>query len=37
MNGAGPSLRMHAVVIDCAEFGPLVAFWSAASFCVAQG
>jgi predicted enzyme related to lactoylglutathione lyase len=30
LNEPGPSLRMHAVVIDCAEFEPLVAFWSAA-------
>ena len=25
-----PTIRMHAVVIDCAELAPLVAFWSAA-------
>jgi hypothetical protein len=30
MSDAGPSLRMHAVVIDCPEFAPLIAFWSAA-------
>lgn len=26
----GPTIRMHAVVIDCAELTPLVVFWSAA-------
>lgn len=30
MSDAGPSLRMHAVVIDCPEFASLIAFWSAA-------
>lgn len=30
MSDAGPSLRMHAVVIDCPEFAPLIAFWSGA-------
>lgn len=25
-----PGLAMHAVVLDCAETGPLVTFWSAA-------
>lgn len=25
-----PSLRIHAVVIDCANFDPMVGFWSAA-------
>lgn len=27
---ARPSLAMHAVVIDCGEFEPLIAFWFAA-------
>lgn len=26
----GATLRMHAVVIDCAAFEPLIRFWSAA-------
>lgn len=29
-DAARPSLAMHAVVIDCAEFEPLIAFWSSA-------
>ena len=29
-SGTLPSLAMHAVILDCAELAPLVAFWSAA-------
>ena len=30
IEGDGATLRMHALVIDCAAFEPLIRFWSAA-------
>jgi predicted enzyme related to lactoylglutathione lyase len=30
VNPEAPSIRMHAIVLDCAELEPMVAFWSAA-------